>query len=303
MPKTKQTTKMGPITHPMSAAAKRPDITSAYLDKIEQALDDFDDEIASISSEQRSTAYENLIKNYKAALTMIWERANAADIDIILNSVADKEFVELDRMKKMLQPKTERSKVIEERHEVPDLENILGALTSRLPAQNLPNKEVCEVIGAVFRDLAAAHSAQRRAAKGISDLAGLVTPEQFTLILAAAVPPTLHLVLPEGTSSPLATPQPQPTKTDTAQDRKQITTYCKSRILPNPKQAVLMKCDQKSPTCIIATAIYCTLKHKYFVEKMTRSDIAALFKITAAQLTKAMTGVTYESGPHTAAKK
>ena len=114
MAKSKQTTKMGLVTRPMSAAAKRPDITSAYLDRIEEALDDFGDEIASISSKQRSTAYENLVKNYKAALTTIWERANVADIDIILNSVADKELVELERMKKMLQPQTEWSKVVEE---------------------------------------------------------------------------------------------------------------------------------------------------------------------------------------------
>ena len=105
---------MGPVTHPLSTAAKRPDITSAYLDSIKEALDDFDDEIASISSKQRSAAYEKLVKNYKAALTTIWEKANAADIDIILNSVADKQLVELERMKKMLQPQPERSKVVEE---------------------------------------------------------------------------------------------------------------------------------------------------------------------------------------------
>ena len=104
MAKMKQTAKMGSVTHPVSAAAKMPDITSTYLDSIEEALDDFDDEIASISSKQRSAAYENLVKSDKAALTKIWERANTADIGIILDSVADKQLVELERMKKMLQP-------------------------------------------------------------------------------------------------------------------------------------------------------------------------------------------------------
>ena len=178
----------------------------------------------------------------------------------------------------------------------------MGALTSRLPAQQLPSKEICEIIGGVFSDLAAAHAAQTRAAKGISDLADLVTPEQFTLILTATVPPTLHLVLPEGTSSPHTAQRPQATKTDTAQDRKQIISYCKSRILPDLKQAELMKCNQRSPTHVLAAAIFCTLEHKYFDEKTTRADIATLFKITPTQLTKAMTGVAYESGPHSAAK-
>ena len=267
MVKTKQTTKLGPVTRPVSAAAKRPDITSAYLDSIEEALNDFDDEITSISRNQSSTAYSNLVRNYKVALTTIWEKARVADIEIILNSITDTELVELKRMTRMLQPRTEQLRVVEEQCTIPELENILGALTNKLPAQKLPNKEVCEVIGAVFSDLAAAQLAQMRAAKGILDLAGLVTPEQFTLILAAAVPPTLHLVLPKGTSSLLAAPQPQPTKTDTAEDKKQIINYCKSRILPDPKEAALMKCDQKSLTRVVAAALYCTLKRKYFDEK------------------------------------
>ena len=142
MAKTKQTTRLGPVTHPMSAAAKRPDITSAYLDSIKEALNDFGDEITSISSNQRSTAYRNLVRNYKAALTTIWEKESTADIEIILNSITDKELVELKRMTKMLQPRTERSRVVEEQRKVPELENILGALTNKLPAQKLPKKSV-----------------------------------------------------------------------------------------------------------------------------------------------------------------
>ena len=237
------------------------------------------------------------MNSYKAALLTIWEKAEATDVDVILTSVADKKFVELEKMKKMLTPRAEWLQVIREQCKVPELANILGTLTSRLPGQQLPSKEICEIIGGVFSNLAAAHAAQTRAAKGISDPAGLVTPEQFTLILVAAVPPTLHLVLPEGTSSPLIEQRPQPTKTDTAQDRKQIISYCKSCILPDPKQAELMKCDQRSPTRVLAAAIFCTLECKYFDEKTTRADIAVLFKITPAQLTKAMTGVAMNRDP------
>ena len=167
MAKTKCTLKMGPVTHPVSTAAKRPDITSAYLDSIEEALDDFADGIISTSSEQKSTAYKNLVNSYKAALLTIWEKAEAADVDVILTSIVDKKFVELEKMKKMLTPRAEWSQVIREQREVPELANILGALMSRLPGQQLPSKEICEIIGGVFSDLAAAHAAQTRAAKGI----------------------------------------------------------------------------------------------------------------------------------------
>ena len=92
MAKTKHTTKLGPVTRPVSAAAKRPDVTSAYLDTIDQSLTDFDDEITSISSRQRSTAYHNLAASFKAALTTIWEKATGADVTLILDTVADKEL-------------------------------------------------------------------------------------------------------------------------------------------------------------------------------------------------------------------
>ena len=83
---------------------------------------------------------------------------------------------------------------------------ILGAMTSRLPQQDLPSTEVCKLISTIFSDLSAAHKFQVKAAHGIADFATLVTPEQMTLILTAAVKPTLQLVLPPGTTSPLTTP-------------------------------------------------------------------------------------------------
>ena len=303
MAKTKQTMRLGPVTCPVSAAVKRLDVTSTYLDIIEEVLNDFGDEITSISSHQRSTAYHNLARNYKSALMTMWEKASMADVKIILDSIADKELLKLQRMARLLQPQTERSKVIVEPRKVPELEHILGALTHKLPTQQLPNKEVCQVIGAVFTDLAATHSAQMKTAKLISDLVGLVTPEQYTLILVAAIPPTLHLVLPEGTSSPLAVPPTRPMMTDTAEGKKQITDYCKSCILPDPNEAALMKCDRKSPTRVLAAALYCTLERKYFDERTSRVDIAVLFKITTAQLTKAIMGIAYDSGPHSSTKK
>ena len=113
----------------------------------------------------------------------------------------------------------------------------------------------------------------------------------------------VSLPLPKGTSSPLSAPPPKPMKTDTTESRKQIIEYCKSRILPNPHQATFMKSEPKSPTRVLAAALYCTLERKYFDERTTRQDIAVRFKITTAQLTKAITGVAYESGPHSSTKK
>ena len=73
--------------------------------------------------------------------------------------------------------------------------------------------------------------------------------------------------------------------------------------MPNPKAKDLVAYDRKAPTLVLAAALYCQVEKKYFQDKTSRADIAATFKVTTAQLTKAITGVDYESGPHTSSKK
>ena len=99
---------------------------------------------------------------------------------------------------------------MQEKHNMPTLDNILGSLVNRIPEQKLPDKEMCSLIADIFSDLAEAHKYYASAAKGLADIAGLVSPEQLTLVLAAAVPLTLQLVLPPGQISPLSTPPPSP---------------------------------------------------------------------------------------------
>ena len=169
-----------------------------------------------------------------------------------------------------------------------------------MPKQKLPNSQVCGLIADVFSDLAKAHSAQAQAAKG---LATTVTPEQMTLILAAVVPPTLQLSLPTGTISPLSAPPPQPVTTMTCEGHHDIVMFCKSQILQDPKAEGFLKYERKSPTRVLAAALYVVLERKYFEEKTSRSDIASMFLVTTAQLTKAVMGVDYESGPHQTKRK
>ena len=176
------------------------------MDDIEQAISDFDDEVSSIASKQHEITYKNFATSHRDTFATIWNKANDASMKTILKSVADKELNELQHMARLLKPKQPLPTVIKETRKVPALDNILGAMTSHLPLQNIPSKEVCELISTVFSDLSKAHKFQVKAARGIADLATLITPEQITLILTAAVPPMLQLVLPPGTTSPLTTP-------------------------------------------------------------------------------------------------
>ena len=78
----------------------------------------------------------------------------------------------------LLQPCEPQPQVIPECREVPDLDNVLGALTSRLPSQTL-QPEACALIRRIFNNLAEAHRYQTKAAKEISDLVSLVSPKQL----------------------------------------------------------------------------------------------------------------------------
>ena len=215
MAKTKTTPRATGSGRIVSTATKHPTATSKFLDTIDEVLTVFDDSISSISSEEREEAYKCFATTYREAFSLVWDKVTSADIPTILNAVSDKELVELRRMRKLLNPSTSQPKVLKEQRKVPELEHILGAMTGRMPQQKLPSSEVCGLIADVFSDLAKAHSAQAQAAKGLADLATTVTPEQMTLILAAAVPPTLQLSLPTGTISPLSAPPPPPATTTT----------------------------------------------------------------------------------------
>ena len=303
MTKTKTTPRATGSGRVVSAAAKHLTATSKFLDTIDEALTMFDDSISSISSEEREEAYKNLATTYHKAFSLVWDKINNANIPTILDAVPDKELAELRQVRRLLNPSTPQPKVIKEQRKVPELEHILRAMTGRLPQQKLPSSEVCSLIAEVFSDLAKAHSAQAEVAKGLAELATAVTPEQMTLILAAAVPPTLQLSLPIGTISPLTTPPLPPATIMTCEGHHDIMMFCKSQIPPQTKADGFLKYKRKSPTCVLAAALYILLERKYFEERTSRSDIASMFSVTTAQLTKAVTGEDYESGPHQTKRK
>ena len=305
MVKTKTTPRATGSGRVVSAAAKHPTVTSKFLDTIDEALTVFDDSILSISSEKREEAYKNFATTYHKAFRLVWDKINSTDIPTILDAVPDKELVELRWMRRLLNPSTPppQPKVIKEQRKVPELEHILRAMTGRLPQQKLPSSEVCSLIADVFSDLAKAHSAQAQVVKRLAELATAVTPEQMTLILAAAIPLTLQLSLPIGTVSPLSAPPLQPAMITTCEGHHDIMMFCKSQILPNPKADGFLKHERKSPTHVLAAALYVVLERKYFEERTSRSDIASMFSVTTAQLTKAVMDVDYESGPHQTKQK
>ena len=287
-------------TSSVMTAAKRPAQTTIFLTKLKTSLSIFDDQISSLG-EERTTAYETFITGYKEAFTDIWPKIQAADVTVLLSSVKDTELRVLKRLSEQLCPDTKPT-LIKEKRDVPTSDEILGGLISRIPEQKLPGKEACSLIADIFSDLAEAHKFYARATKGLADIAGLVSPKQLTLILATAVPPTLQLVLPPGQISPLSTPPPPPETSTTPTGWQEMIQYCKRQILPDHLAATFEDCEPRTPTWVLAAAIFSTLE-KHLFDSTTRAEVAANFSITAAQLHKAITGVDYKSSAHTYKKK
>ena len=282
----------------MTAAAKRPDKMKKFLTDVDAALSTFDDQVSAMDNDDRETAYKTFSKSYREAFAAIWLKISDASIKTLLKSVQDTKLHEFRHMTRLMSPQKFQPTIIKEPRTVPTLDNILGSLVSWLPAQKLPDKETCGLILTVFADLAKAHKHYGNAARGLADIAGLISLEQLTLVLATAVLLTLQLVLPPRQISPLSAP-PSPSTTATmAAGRQDMIKYCKSMILPDPAADCLKDCDKCTPTQVLAAAVFCTLVKHLFDETTPRSEIASLFRIMAAQLHKAVTRVDYQSRPH-----
>ena len=204
MAKTK-TTSRACISTSVTTATKWPNKTKKFLASIDAALNIFNDQVSSIDH-HRETAYKTFQKAYREAFANIWPKINNASVKILLQSVKDAELDELHHMTHLMSSEKSQPTLVKETRTVPTLDNILGSLVNRIPEQKLPDKETCTLILTVFADLAKAHKHYANAARGIADIAGLILPEQLTLVLAVAVPPSLQLVLLPGQISPLSAP-------------------------------------------------------------------------------------------------
>ena len=278
--------------------AKHPDRTQQFLDATQITLETFEDEISLLTEEIRKKAYRNYVKTYKEALVPIWNLARFADIRTVLETVTDKNMNEITTMAERLKPASPCPKAISDKATIPDLETITTAMLRKFPGEKLLESSICEKIGNVFSLLSTAHTAYSEVAHGLAELATLLMPQQYTLLLMATITPTIQLIVPGQMISQLSTPPPPKQDSSTAVGRIEIMNFTKHKVLPNPDSESLMDCDDNSATRVLAAAIYCQLEKHYFDETHSRSDVTALFHCNTSQLSKAITGVDYKSGPH-----
>ena len=278
--------------------AKYPDRTQKFLTDVKVALETFEDEVGSLFEETRSGTYQNFLQAYCDALIPLWNLARFASIDMVLKTVANLQMTDFAVMAQHLQPACPSSTVVKKKKSTPDLETMTKALKDMFPAQSLPNSEVCAMIGEVFTKLGTANKAYAEAAKLLADLSTLVMPEQYTMLLTAMTTPAIQIVVPGQLVSPISTRSPSPTPAMTTLGRSDIIRKTKLRVFLNPNSPALATCDKNSATRVLAAAVFSKLEHHYFDDTMSRVDIASKFKCNMSQLSKALTGVDYASGPY-----
>ena len=278
--------------------AKHPNITKQFLDATQIALEMFDDEISSFTDEVKEKAYKHYVKAYREALVPVWNLARFANINTVLKTVTDKKMQEIKTMAECLKTSLPRPKAILDKTSIPDLETVTSTMLQKFPGKKLPTASTCEKIGNVFASLSTTRTAYSEAAQGLAQLATLLTPEQYTLVLAATVNPCIQLIVPGQHISPLSTPPPPQQESQTAMGRAEIINFTKGKVLPNPQASSLTDCDDNSATRVLAAAVYCQLERNYFDETRSCQEVAALFRCNTSQLSKAITGVEYKSGPH-----
>ena len=201
-------------------------------------------------------------------------------------------------MEEKLKTQAPTTQVEKEQRSVPTLDTITGLMTSQYPKQNLPNAEICAKIENIFSNLSAVNKAYSKAAEGLAELSTEILLEHFTLILTAATAPVIQIVVPQNMISPVVAPAPLPPLAATPLGRKSIIDSTKPKVLPDPDSPVLHECNKNTATRVLAAAIFFTLERKFFDQTQSRVEVATAFRCNTSQLSKALTGIKYASGPY-----
>ena len=119
------------------------DKTKQFIIAVDEALEMFEEEISSLSADTRECAYKNFITSYRAAMTLIWNLSRFANINTVLDTIANKEFSELKVMKTKLREKPPQGTVVKEGIKIPTLEDFINTMKKKLPKRDLPDSETC----------------------------------------------------------------------------------------------------------------------------------------------------------------
>ena len=235
----------------ITSRAKHPDKTQTFVTAVQMAMETFDDKIGSLTQDIHLKAYKNLVRLYRTALTTVWDLAWFADISLILETVHDKEMLELAVMAQKLDLPPPATQVVKETRKVQTLEMITGAMTAQYPDQDLPKAAVCEKIGHIFLKLSEANKAYGEVAEALVEISTEVSPEHYTLLLTAAMALIIQIIVPPNMTSPIMAPPPPLPQAATPLGHTTIVDAMKLKVLPNPDAQYLHECNKNIPTRVL----------------------------------------------------
>ena len=211
-------------------------------------METFEEEISSLSESTHENTYKNFITLYHDAMSPIWNLSRFANVKMVLDTIADKQFSELAVMKCKLCEKPPKAMVVKEGVKINTLEDFTATLETKFPKKSLADTETCIKIGKVFLKLASVSKTYSEAASEKAELANEIEPDQMTMLLCAATLPTIQVVIPGQLVSPIATPPPPQSAASTTMGKMDIINYTKKLVLPNPDAPELLPCDHNSAT-------------------------------------------------------
>ena len=232
----------------LTPQATQTDKTEKFILAVDEAMETFEEEISSLSENTRGNAYKNFITSYRDAMGLIWNLSRFANVKMVLDTIADKQFSELAVMKRKLCKKPPTAMVVKEGVQIPTLEDFTETLKKRFPKKSLPDTETCSKIGKVFLKLASTSKAYSETAFGIAELANEIEPDQMTILLCAATLPTIQVVIRGQLVSPIATPPLPQSAASTTMGKMDIINYMKKLVFPNLDAPELLPCDCNSAT-------------------------------------------------------
>ena len=99
----------------LTPKVQHPEQTKKFVSAITDALEVFEDSIASLDEDLGTSAYETFLTSYQNALIPIWSSAGSADIKLILKMITDKQLTSLKEMARKLEPPPLRAKILQEK--------------------------------------------------------------------------------------------------------------------------------------------------------------------------------------------
>ena len=96
----------------LTPRATQTDKTKKFIIAVDEALETFEEEISSLSENTRERTYKNFITSYRDAMGLIWNLSRFANMNTVLDTIADKEFSELNVMKSKLHEKPPQGTVV-----------------------------------------------------------------------------------------------------------------------------------------------------------------------------------------------